>query len=114
MFIVDAQLPPSLARFLESEFGEQAVHVEDVGLRHAKDSEIAAYAREHDAIVISKDEDYLGMARRAELPGLVFLTCGNVSNERLPAIVSGAFHRAVALLAAGEPVVEIHDESSLA
>ena len=54
------------------------------------------------------------MARRGELRGLVFLTCGNVSNDRLRAIVGGAFHRALALLTAGELVVEIHDESSLA
>ena len=38
-FIVDAQLPPALARFLAS-LGEEAIHVLDAGLLEADDGEI--------------------------------------------------------------------------
>ena len=42
-FLVDAQLPPSLARFL-AEHGEQATACRDVGLRDADDDEIWQFA----------------------------------------------------------------------
>jgi predicted nuclease of predicted toxin-antitoxin system len=38
-FLVDAQLPPALARWLR-EAGHEAEHVEDVGLREGSDSAI--------------------------------------------------------------------------
>ena len=38
-FVVDAQLPPALARFLAS-LGEEAIHVLDAGLLEADDGEI--------------------------------------------------------------------------
>jgi predicted nuclease of predicted toxin-antitoxin system len=44
-FLVDAQLPPALARWL-GEAGYEAAHVEDVGLRDAEDSAIWAHALE--------------------------------------------------------------------
>lgn len=44
-FIVDAQLPPALARLLVAR-GHVAEYVEDVGLRDADDSPIWRYALE--------------------------------------------------------------------
>jgi predicted nuclease of predicted toxin-antitoxin system len=45
-FIVDAQLPPALARWLINARHE-AKHVEEVGLREADDSPIWRYALEN-------------------------------------------------------------------
>lgn len=42
-FLVDAQLPPALTRFLVS-LGEDAIHVLDAGLLEATDSEIWDFA----------------------------------------------------------------------
>lgn len=42
-FLVDAQLPPSLARFLTT-VGEEAIACRDVGLRDADDGEIWRFA----------------------------------------------------------------------
>ena len=42
-FVVDAQLPPALARFLAS-LGEEAIHVLDAGLLEADDGEIWSFA----------------------------------------------------------------------
>ena len=42
-FLIDAQLPPGLARFLVEQ-GYRAEHVADVGLRDAEDSSIWDYA----------------------------------------------------------------------
>jgi hypothetical protein len=55
-FLVDAQLPPGLARWLADQ-GNSAQHVNDVGLAGAEDSVIWNHALGVDAIVVTKDED---------------------------------------------------------
>lgn len=54
---IDAQMPPSLARRLAREVGVDGVHVDDLGLRTATDSEIFTAARAGNVIVVSKDTD---------------------------------------------------------
>ena len=44
-FVVDAQLPPALARLL-AQRGHHAEHVADIGLRNANDTPIWRYALE--------------------------------------------------------------------
>lgn len=56
-FLVDAQLPPGLARWL-SDQGYSAQHVDDVGLAGAEDSVIWNHALRVDAIIVTKDEDF--------------------------------------------------------
>ncbi|MCU0796295.1 MAG: DUF5615 family PIN-like protein [Akkermansiaceae bacterium] len=51
-FVVDAQLPPALARLLTAH-GHQAEHVADIGLRDADDSPIWLYALQQQAIIIT-------------------------------------------------------------
>ena len=65
-WLVDAQLPPALARMLSSA-GHDARHVADLGLRHADDSPIWKRALQENAIVITKDEDFA--RRRVLAPG---------------------------------------------
>ena len=82
-FIVDAQLPPSLARWLREQ-GHQAEHVQDVGLREAEDSPIWQYALEQEAIVLTKDEDFTARVRQSrKTPVIVWLRIGNCSNRAL-------------------------------
>ena len=56
-FIVDAQLPPALARLLR-ESGCDASAVREIGLREANDAEIWRYAVQQQAAIITKDEDF--------------------------------------------------------
>ena len=56
-FIVDAQLPPGLARALR-EVGCDAHPVREIGLREANDYEIWNYAIQQEAAIITKDEDF--------------------------------------------------------
>jgi predicted nuclease of predicted toxin-antitoxin system len=58
-FLVDAQLPPALARWI-SRNHHDATHVFDVGLRSAGDPVVWEYARQQKAILIRKDEDFVG------------------------------------------------------
>ena len=60
-FLVDSQLPAALARFLTSR-GSNRQHVLDVGLAEATDVEIWDHANRSEAVIISKDEDFLYLA----------------------------------------------------
>ena len=58
-FVVDAQLPPALARLLR-EAGCDAFAVREIGLREASDAEIWRYAVQQQAAIITKDDGLRG------------------------------------------------------
>jgi predicted nuclease of predicted toxin-antitoxin system len=57
-FLVDAQLPPALCRWLR-ERGYETTHVADVGLVAADDAVIADRAEADGVVLVSKDEDFV-------------------------------------------------------
>jgi uncharacterized protein (DUF433 family) len=57
-FLTDNQLPPALARFMDTEPCCEARHVADVGLRDASDEEVWQYASANRFVLVSKDEDF--------------------------------------------------------
>ena len=59
-FLIDAQLPPALARLLD-EHGHQADHVNQIGPGDAPDRVLWRYALDHDAVIVTKDEDFADM-----------------------------------------------------
>jgi len=82
-FLIDAQLPPALARWLISA-GHAAEHVSDVGLAEANDEPIRLHAAATGAVIVTKDEDFA--ARKAHSPGsppVVWVRIGNASNRAL-------------------------------
>lgn len=82
-FLVDAQLPPALARLLAAH-GHQAEHVADLGLRDAEDSSIWNYALLHQAIIVTKDEDFPHrLSQSLGAPIIVWLRLGNTSRKAL-------------------------------
>ncbi len=106
---VDAQLPPALARWLVDEYGVSAAHVNDVGYLSADDAVIFAAAREGGAaVVVTKDDDFVRLLEQhGPPPQVVWVTCGTVRNLELRRIVLPAWPQVAALLAAGEPLVEV-------
>jgi predicted nuclease of predicted toxin-antitoxin system len=106
-FLVDAQLPPALARAL-SERGYVAEHVADVGLLSATDAEIVRYAIQHAAVLITKDEDFpdlISLGRQA--PAVVWVRLGNTTRRALLARFDQDFDRLVELIGAGEQLIEL-------
>lgn len=105
-FLIDAQLPPIMARWLE-DAGHQAEHLEDVGLRDAEDGVVWAHALRVGAVIVTKDEDFADRCIRASGgPVIVWLRVGNASNRALHAwftprmpgvleVLSGGQHRLV-------------------
>jgi predicted nuclease of predicted toxin-antitoxin system len=106
---LDAQLSPQLARWIAETFGNECVHVRDLGLRDAEDSEIFQKARDAGSVVLTKDEDFVRLVERnSSPPQVIWLTAGNMSNSRLKSLLLNTFPDAMSLIANGETVVEIH------
>ena len=64
-FLIDANLSPALARWLVSE-GHDASHLNDLGLAATFDREIWQRARDIDACIVTKDEDFVRCRRWIE------------------------------------------------
>ncbi|MBX7133717.1 MAG: DUF5615 family PIN-like protein [Fimbriimonadaceae bacterium] len=108
LFIVDAQLPPQLAGWIDSEFGIKAVAVRDLGQRDASDLEIFVAAQEPGKVIVTKDEDFLDLVGRLGPPPQVLLvTCGNSTNRFLKSLFELQFFAAIDQLNNGEPIVVI-------
>lgn len=104
-FLVDAQLPPGLARWLEAR-GHAAVHVFEIGLGAASDAEIAARAEALDEILVSKDEDFL-ILRLPDKFALLWLRCGNTTNRAPADWMDARWGQVEGLLTAGDRLVEL-------
>jgi predicted nuclease of predicted toxin-antitoxin system len=110
---IDAQLAPTLAGWLRDTFGVAAVAARDLQLRDAEDAVIFHAARSAGAVVLTKDADFVTLVSRlGPPPQVVWLTCGNTSNRALRELLASAWPRVVALLEAGEPLVEISGRAS--
>ncbi|BAB75660.1 DUF5615 family PIN-like protein [Anabaena sp. FACHB-709] len=79
---IDAQLPPTLARWLSKTFDVETTALRELGLRDAKDVEIFNEARAVNAVISTKDSDFVDLAcRLGTPPQILWLTCGNVTNR---------------------------------
>jgi predicted nuclease of predicted toxin-antitoxin system len=104
-FLVDAQLPPALCRWLEGR-GHEADHVFEILGAEAEDIEIAALTESGSYILISKDEDFLHLRRSDRFP-LLWLRCGNTTNRLLVEWLEERWKRVEKLLAANEGLIEL-------
>ena len=106
-FLVDAQLPPALARWLTSK-GQEAEHVADVGPANAPDKEIWNYALAAGAVIVSKDDDFA--QRRvlaAEGPAVVWVRLPNTRRRELLVWFEGILPQIVQALERGETLIEV-------
>ncbi len=106
-FVIDAQLPPALARWLR-EAGHEAAHVEDAGLREAEDGPIWAHALQTAATIMTKDEDFAARALQEPTgPVIVWLRVGNTTNPKLQAWIELRLPGIVHLINQGNRLVEV-------
>ena len=99
---VDAQLPPTLAVWLQETFPVEAFSLRYLGLRDALDFEIfeAAQREGKGLVIMTKDSDFVDLVCRLDqLPQVLWLTCGNVTNRNLRRLLSDTFEQALAELA---------------
>lgn len=106
-FLVDAQLPPALARAI-AERGYGARHVVEVGLRDADDPDVWDRASREGAAVITKDEDFATRRILAtDGPTIVWVRIGNCSNRALMEWFMPLLDRIVERVESGEKLIEI-------
>lgn len=108
-FWIDAQLPPALAEWIKAA-GGRAAHVDELGMLRAPDPEIFTAARAANAVVVTKDEDFvLLLESEGPPPQVVWITVGNVRNAALHALFARSWPTVEALVIAGESLVEVGD-----
>lgn len=106
-FLVDAQLPPALAGWLQ-EAGHDAQHVEEVGLRSATDDAIWAFALQNGCVLVTKDEDFAARSLRdAPAPAVVWVRIGNSTNAALRVWMDPRLPGLVQMLEHGNRLVEV-------
>lgn len=106
-FLVDAQLPPALVRWLETK-GHTAEHTRDSRLLHAEDAEIRKYALSVNAVVVTKDEDFSVRAVTSPPgPPVVWIRIGNTTNRALLERFEPLWPEIERALQRGEKLIEI-------
>ena len=89
MIILDTNLPPNLALWITAKFQIESYSTDYLKLSDAEDKEIFLFAREKNAIVITKDDDFVSLLMRyGSPPKIIWLTCGNTSKPRLQEILT--------------------------
>ncbi len=105
-FLVDEQLPSALARWISAR-GHEAEHVFDVGLGGADDAEIWRHAKRTKAIIITKELDFVALARTDSSVGVVWLRSGNLPRRALLEQMERVFKDICEALASGENILEV-------
>jgi predicted nuclease of predicted toxin-antitoxin system len=106
-FLVDNQLPPSLARWLRDR-GHVAEHVFECGLHMLDDRALWARALAEAQIVVSKDEDFLYLSSQPNDAGrFLWVRLGNCRNDALLTAFSASFDTIIAAFDSGQTVVEL-------
>ena len=106
-FLVDAQLPPALARWL-AEQGHEAEHVADIGLEASPDRTIWDTAHRKEAVVLSKDEDFVTLTTLQ--PGqvqVVWIRVGNTTKRSLLEWFAPLLPAIEEALARGDNLIEV-------
>ena len=110
-FLIDAQLPPSLARFLRT-LGEEAMPCRDVGLRDADDDEIWRFATAGGFCIVTKDEHFaLRHMADPSGPRVVWLRIGNSTTPALLEWLEPLWGEVARELRNGQGLVEVGERS---
>jgi predicted nuclease of predicted toxin-antitoxin system len=106
-FLVDAQLPPALVRWL-ADRGHEAEHVADREMQAASDTAIWDYALATSAAIITNDENF---ARRKVLttagPAVVWIRLPNTRRRELLQWLETVMPQILTALERGETLVEV-------
>ena len=107
LFLVDAQLPPSLAAALR-QAGCQAIHLIDIGLLAATDQQIWDEAIFRSAVLVTKDRDFpVRRAASNDGPVILWVRVGNAGNRKLIDLALRALPAIIEAIERGEVVIEL-------
>ena len=87
-----------------------AHHPSLLGLCDAEDETIFRAAKEANAIVMTKDTDFLELQFRfGAPPQIILIALGNTSNQKMRDVLQAQFNVIREFLLNGEPIIEIND-----
>ncbi len=109
-FIVDAQLPSNLSKWLAKN-GHEAIHTSELPQQNlTEDIAIIRFSMENESIIISKDSDfYEYFILKGQPHKLLMITVGNVVNKKLIALFQQNLDKICELLADNK-VVELSND----
>jgi predicted nuclease of predicted toxin-antitoxin system len=106
-FLVDAQLPPALARWLADE-GHEAEHVADRQMEAASDAAIWDLALHSASAIITKDEDFAQRKVLADKgPVVIWIRRPNTRRRDLLAWFETVLPDVLSALERGETLIEV-------
>lgn len=106
-FLVDAQLPPEMARWISSR-SHVAAHVSELGLSSADDKEIWDRARREREVLVTKDDDFVDRwLLKSDGIALVWIRRGNCSNRVLLEWIEPLWADVLRRLEQGEMFIEL-------
>ena len=93
-FLVDAQLPKRLVRYLQSK-GYDAIHTQDLPQGNAtSDTDINAISLQEKRIVVTKDADFVQSFLLQQVPyKLLLIATGNIKNAELENVFEKSLDR---------------------
>lgn len=108
-FWIDAQLSPSLALWINQNFENvQAKSLRSLGMRDATDRTIFFEAKKQNAVIISKDADFIKLLEEyGPPPRIIWVTVGNSSNRQMRDLLTNNFTTMINMLAKEEKLIEI-------
>jgi predicted nuclease of predicted toxin-antitoxin system len=105
-FICDVHITPRLVGLLRSK-GFAADHAASVGLASAADDEIWQHAERHDAIIVTKDSDFLRLNASQPGPRVVLVRLGNCTNKEFLGKFEESLAQILEHFEAGSRLVEL-------
>jgi len=105
-FLIDQQLPIRLKAFFLRR-RHVAVHVKDLMLAESLDIDIWRRASTERLIVVTKDKDYNQLAETGSGARLLWIKCGNCSNEELEQFISARWPKVLRWLETSDPVLTL-------
>ena len=110
---LDAHLSPKLVTTLSQCLGVEVCSLKYLGLRDADDRNIFAAARDAEAIIMTKDADFVQLLlAHGPPPRVCWLTCGNTSNDYLMSIFSKHQSVVQAWLTSDDSLLEIRGDAN--
>lgn len=106
-FIVDAQLPPALARFM-TDAGYPSEHVHDFAAEAYPDAQLWNRALAMNAVIVTKDEDFaIRSVRDGAPPPIMWVRFGNTRNKAPLDSFVLLLPKIITALERGEKIIEL-------
>lgn len=109
IFLIDAQISPAIAAWINRTYPDHsASSLASHNLRHATDSQVFAKAVELDAVLVTKNSDFIQRVEQTQNPPRVmWVRVGNSSNAHMQQVLRRNMESVITLFDAGEIIVEV-------